>query len=59
MHSNLYNDPKDILSLLELMFGSSDAGNDNSKVKNRGMAILAKGAISKGQHEKLHIGYLI
>ena len=58
-----YNDPKDLLSLLELIIGSIDAGNDNSKMKNRGMAILDEllkhGAISKDQHEKLYIGYLI
>ena len=34
-----YNDPEDPLSLLELIIGSTDAGNDNSKMKNRGMAI--------------------
>ena len=34
-----YNDPKDLLSVLELINGSIDAGNDNSKMKNRGMAI--------------------
>ena len=34
------NDPEDLLSLLELIIGSIDAGNDNSKMKNRGMAIL-------------------
>ena len=28
-----YNDPEDILSLLELIFGSIDTGNDNSKIK--------------------------
>ena len=58
-----YNDRKDLLSLLKLIIGSIDAGNDNSKVKNRGMAILDEllklGAISKDQHEKLYIGYLI
>ena len=58
-----YNDPKDLLSLLELIIGSIAAGNDNSKMKNRGMAILDEllklGAISKDQHEKLYIGYLI
>ena len=57
------NDPEDLLSLLELIIGSIDAGNDNSKMKNRGMAIydelLKLGAISKDQHEKLYIGYLI
>ena len=55
-----YNDPED---LLELIIGSIDAGNDNSKMRNRGMAILDEflklGAISKDQHEKLYIGYLI
>ena len=35
-----YNDPEDLLSLLELIFGSIDAGNENSKMKNREMAIL-------------------
>ena len=35
-----YNDPEDFLSLLALIIGSIDAGNDNSKMKNRGMAIL-------------------
>ena len=58
-----YNDPKDLLSLLELIIGSIDAGNDNSKMKNRGMAILDEllkfGAISKDQDEKLYIEYLI
>ena len=58
-----YNDPEDRLSLLELITGSIYAGNDNSKLKNRGMAILDEllklGAISKDQHEKLYIGYLI
>ena len=58
-----YNDPKDLLSLLELTIGSIDAGNDNSKMKSRGMAILDDlfklGAISKDQHEKLYIGYFI
>ena len=58
-----YNVPKDLLSLLELNIGSTDAGNDNSKMKNREMAILDEllklGAISKDQHEKLYIGYLI
>ena len=58
-----YNDPEDPLSLWELIIGSIDAGNDNSKMKNRGMAILDEllkfGAISKDQHEKLYIGYLI
>ena len=58
-----YNDPEDLLSLLELIIDSIDAGNDNSKMKNRGMAILDEllklGAISKDQHEKLYIGYLI
>ena len=34
-----YNDPEDLLSLLELIIGSTDAGNDNSKMKNKGMAI--------------------
>ena len=33
------NDPKDLLSLLELIIGSIDAENDNRKTKNRGMAI--------------------
>ena len=46
-----YNDTEDLLSLLELIIGSIDAGNDNSKMKNRGMAILDEllklGAISK------------
>ena len=58
-----YNDPEDLLSLLELLIGSIDAGNDNSKMKNRGMAILEEllklGAISKDLHEKLYVGYLI
>ena len=58
-----YNDTEDLLSLLELIIGSIDAGNDNSKMKNRGMAILDEilklGAISKDEHEKLYIGYLI
>ena len=57
-----YNDPKDLLSHLELINGSIDALNDNSKMKNRGMAILDEllklGAISKDQHEKLYIRYL-
>ena len=56
------NDPEDLLSLLELIIGSIDVGNDNSKMKNRGMAILGEllklGAVSKDQHEKLYIGYL-
>ena len=46
-----YNDHGDLLSLLELIIGSINAGNDNSKMKNRGMAILDEllklGAISK------------
>ena len=58
-----YNDPKDLLSVLELIIGSIDAGNDKSKIKNTGMAILDEllklGAISKDQHEKLYIEYLI
>ena len=58
-----YNDPEDLLSLLELIIGSIDAGNDNSKMKNRGMAILDEllkpGAVSKDQHDKLYIGYSI
>ena len=58
-----YDDSEDLLSLLELIIGSTDAGNDNSKMKNRGMAILDEllklGVISKDQHEKLYIGYLI
>ena len=29
-----YNDPEDLLSLLEFIIGSIDAGNDNSKMKN-------------------------
>ena len=37
-----YNDPEDRLSFLELIIGSIDAGNDNSKIKNRGMAILGE-----------------
>ena len=37
-----YNDPVDILSLLELSIDSIDAGNDNSKMKNRRMAILVE-----------------
>ena len=45
-----YNDHGDHLSLLELIIGSINAGND-SKIKNRGMAILDEllklGAISK------------
>ena len=54
-----YNDHEDLLSLLELITGSIDAGNDNSKMKNRGMATLDElGAISKDQHKKLYIGYL-
>ena len=56
-----YNDAEDLLSLLELIIGSIDVGNDNSKMKNRGMAILDQllklGAISKDQHEKLYIEY--
>ena len=59
----IYNDPEDLLSRLELIIGSIDAGNDNSKMKNRGREILDEllklGAISKDQHEKLYIGYLI
>ena len=51
-----YNDPEDLLSLLELIIGSTDAENDNSKMKNKGMAILDEllklGAISKDQHDK-------
>ena len=35
-----YNDPEDLLSLLELIICLIDAGNDNSKMKNRGMGIL-------------------
>ena len=35
----LNNDPKD-LSLLELIIGSINAGNDKIKIKNRRMAIL-------------------
>ena len=31
-----YNDPEDLLSLLELIIGSIDAGNDNSKMKKKG-----------------------
>ena len=58
-----YNDQEDLLSLLELIIRSIDAGNDNRKMKNRGMAILdgllKRGAISKDQHEKLYIGYLL
>ena len=58
-----YNDPEDLLSPLELIIGSINAGNDNSKMKNRGMAILDEllklAAISKDQHKKLYIGYLI
>ena len=58
-----HNDPEDLLSLLELIIGSIDAENDNSKMKNRGMAILDEllklKAISKDQDEKLYIGYLI
>ena len=54
---------EDLLSLLELIIGSIDAGNDNSKIKNRGMTILDErlklGAISKVQHEQLYKGYLI
>ena len=50
------NDPEDLLSLLGLIIGSMDAGNNNSKMKNRGMAILDEllklGAFSKDQHEK-------
>ena len=50
-----YNDPEDLLSLLELIIGSTGARNDNSKMKNRGMAILDEllklGAISKDQHK--------
>ena len=57
------NDSEDLLSLLELIIGLTDSGNDNSKMKNRGMAILDEllklGVISKDQHEKLYIGYLI
>ena len=57
-----YNESEDLLSILELIIGSIDAGNDNSKMKNRGMAILDEllkfGAISKDQHEKLYTGYL-
>ena len=36
----IYNDPEDLFSFLELIIGSIDAGNDTSKMKNRGMAIL-------------------
>ena len=58
-----YNDPEDLLSLLELIIGSIDAGNDNSKMKNREMTILDEllklGTISKDKHEKIYIGYLI
>ena len=56
-----YNDPEDLLSILELIIGSVDAGNDNSKMKNRGMAILDEllDYFSKDQHEKIYIGYLI
>ena len=54
---------KTFLAFCELIIGSTDAGNDNSKMKNRGMAILDEllklGAISKDQHEKLYIEYLI
>ena len=61
--ATFYNDAEDLLSLLELIIGSIDAGNANSKMKNRGMAILDEllklGAISKDQREKLYIGYLI
>ena len=46
-----YNDPEVFLSLLELIIGSINAGNDNSNMKNRGMAILDEllklGAIQK------------
>ena len=46
-----YNDQEDLLSLLELIIGSTDAGKDNSKMKNWGMTILDErlrfGAISK------------
>ena len=56
-----YNDPEDLLSLLEIIIGSADAENDNSKMKNRVMAILDEllklGAISKNQHEKLQLGF--
>ena len=33
------NDQEDLFSLSELTIGSIDAGNDNSKMKNRGMAM--------------------
>ena len=64
MQCFFYNDPEDLLSFLELIIGSTDAGNDKSTLqKNRGMAILDEllklGAISKDQHEKLYIGYFI
>ena len=35
-----YNDSEDLLSYLELINGSIDAGNDNSKLKNMEIAIL-------------------
>ena len=59
----IYNDSEVLLGLMKLIIGSIDAGNDNSKMKNRGMAILDEllklGAISKDQHEQFYIGYLI
>ena len=54
------NDPEDVLSLSELTIGSIDTGNDNSKMKNRGMGaildeLLKLGAISKDQPTKSYI----
>ena len=56
-----YNDPEDLLSLLELIIGSIDAGNGNSKMKNKGNGNIrwTFKTISKDQHEKLYVGYLI
>ena len=52
---------KTFLAFWNLIIGSIDAGNDNSKMKIRGMAtldeLLKLGAISKDQLEKVYIGY--
>ena len=53
-----YNSLDDLIDFLEMIIGSSEAGNDNNNMKNKGVAIIDEllklDAISKDEHEILY-----
>lgn len=55
--SKKFNDPKDLMDRLELLGGSTSAGNDS--VKQLAHTLSKIGAINKDQLNSLRIRYLL